>query len=358
MTTERAVLLVEDDDVYREQIHRLLDEDCRLVDAVYGREALERVEQEPFDCVLLDHGLPDQTGLDLLPLLRQRGLPVVMLTAAGSEQVAVRAIKRGCHDYLVKRDLTRDLLTRTIHGAIDREALARAKRQKQDALDAFVSTAAHDLKAPLRHVTLFCDFALEAMNRGNLDEAKESLETAQGAAKRLHGLVEALLGYTRLGSADREPAVVDLGAILKILQVELEPELEALGGRLEVGAMPTVTGDEALLGQVISNLITNAIKFRSDAPLVIRVDAEQDEEEWCISIRDNGIGIPANFFETVFEPLRRLHSQSEIEGHGIGLATCRRVVEKHGGRIWVESTEGEGSAFRFTLPTGAGGISK
>lgn len=358
MSTSRSVLLVEDDDVYRESIHRLLDDDYRLVDAVLGSEALQKIEQESFDCVLLDHGLPDQTGLDLLPKLRLRGLPVVMLTAAGNEQIAVRAIKRGCHDYLVKRNLTRDLLTRTIEGAIDREALAQVKRQRQDALDAFVSTAAHDLKAPLRHVTLFCDFAREAITQGNLDEAKESLDTAEGAARRLHGLVEALLGYTRLGSATRDRVAVDLGKLLEALEAELEPELEALGGRIEVAEMPTVTGDEALLGQVFSNLITNAIKFRGEAPLVIRVDAEKDEEDWCISVRDNGIGIEAKFLETVFEPLRRLHSQSEIEGHGIGLATCRRVVEKHGGRIWVESTVGEGSAFRFTLPAGEGEVSQ
>lgn len=352
MNAPRSVLLVEDDDVYRESIHRLLDNDCRLVDAASGHEALEMVAQESFDCVLLDHGLPDQTGLDLLPELRRRGLPVVMLTAAGNEQIAVRAIKRGCHDYLVKRDLTRDLLTRTIQGAIDREALAQVRRERQDALDAFVSTAAHDLKAPLRHVTLFCDFAREAIAAGNLEEASTSLETAQGAAKRLHGLVEALLTYTRLGSTERQPGAVDLGEMLAGLQAELEPELEEIGGRLEVGDMPTVTGDEALLSQVLSNLITNAIKFRREAPLVIRVDAEKGEEEWCISVRDNGMGIEARFLETVFEPLRRLHSQSEIEGHGIGLATCRRVVETHGGRIWIESTVGEGSAFRFTLPSG------
>jgi DNA-binding response OmpR family regulator len=152
---KRVVLLVEDDDVYRESIHRLLDSEYQLLDAATGQQALTLLETHAPECVLLDFRLPDFSGLKLMPKFLERKLPVVMLTAEGSEQVAVEALKAGCLDYLVKRDLTAVLLKRTVFNAIDRNALQRQLEATRRELESFVATAAHDLKAPLRAISTF-----------------------------------------------------------------------------------------------------------------------------------------------------------------------------------------------------------
>lgn len=349
MSEAPTILLVEDDEVFREAVHRLLGARYRIVEAATGRAAKALSQTESIACVLLDNRLPDGSGLELLPLFSAAAVPVVMLTSAGSEAVAVRAMKRGCHDYLVKRDLTEDRLVRAIESAIERAAFARALRAQQEELYAFVATAAHDLKGPLRHVVQYCEFAEEELERRELRKVSASLSIARTAAQRLHGLVSALLHYTKLETAAREFEPVDLDQVVVGLCTEINADLAAIGGRVEARGLPTVVGDRELLAQLFQNLLSNAIKFRGDEPLRVRIGARHDGDEWCIDVTDNGIGIAGEHHEVVFEPLRRLHGVSEYEGHGIGLATCRRIVARHGGRIWIESTVGEGTTFRFTL---------
>lgn len=347
---KQLVLLVEDDDVYRESIHRLLDNQYEVLDAVTGQDALSLLESQLPACVLLDFRLPDYTGLKLLPKLLERHLAVVMLTAEGNEKVAVDAMKQGCHDYLVKRDLTKDLLTRTVFNAIDRNHLQLQLATQRRELESFVATAAHDLQGPLRAIRGFSEFAEKAVIKGELEKLPEYLRIVQQSAARLAGMVEALLKYTRLEAQERRHEPVDLNQIVQWLLTEFQVTLAECGGRLEVGSLPTVQGDPQLLAQLFQNLIGNALKFRGAEPPIVTIDARQADEEWQISVSDNGIGMDPEHHERIFKPLHRLHAESKYTGYGIGLATCHRIMDKHAGRIRVESKPGQGATFVCLLP--------
>ncbi|MGF1465774.1 MAG: ATP-binding protein [Sandaracinaceae bacterium] len=212
------------------------------------------------------------------------------------------------------------------------------------------SAVAHDLKAPLRHILGFANLATHHLDEGAADEARRCLGTIRAAGQRLLGLIDRVVEHSRLEAADRAEEDVDLEAAVDRVAAELRAALDATGGRVERGRLPVVRGDRRLLGELLRHLVDNAVKYRGAAPPVVRVDAFPDGDGLRVAVSDNGIGIDPRFVDAVFEPLRRLHTHDEVEGYGIGLGTCRTVVEKHGGRLWVESTPGEGSTFHFTLP--------
>jgi light-regulated signal transduction histidine kinase (bacteriophytochrome) len=163
-------------------------------------------------------------------------------------------------------------------------------------------------------------------------------------------LIEDLLAYSRVGAAGREMQSTDCGAALQRALLNLRAAIEASGATITQDLLPTVTGDGAQLAQLFQNLVGNAIKFRStDAPC-IDVRAHEQDGAWVISIKDNGIGIDPQYFERIFIMFQRLHAKTEYSGTGIGLAICKKIIDRHGGRIWVESLPGQGCTFFFTLP--------
>ena len=166
-------------------------------------------------------------------------------------------------------------------------------------------------------------------------------------------MVDALLDYTRLDAKQCRHDPVDLNDSVIVLAAEFSAALDECGGRIEAESLPTIYGDPHLLTELLQNLIGNALKFRGNEPPVVRLDAQQVGEEWHVSVSDNGIGIDLEFHDQILKPLRRLHTESEYEGYGVGLATCQRIIEKHAGSIRVESEPGQGSTFYFTLPANA-----
>lgn len=217
-------------------------------------------------------------------------------------------------------------------------------------LEKFAYIASHDLQEPLRMVASYTQL-LQRRYAGQLGaDADEFIEFAVDGATRMQDLINELLAYSRVGSQGAPFAKTDLGEVLARVLKVLEAPLEEIGAQVEAEAMPTVECDATQVGQVFQNLLSNAIKFRSgDRPLAIRVSAEQQGEEWLFSVADNGMGIESRYFERIFVIFQRLEDRSEYPGTGMGLAICKRIVERHGGRIWVESTPGEGSTFYFTL---------
>jgi len=172
------------------------------------------------------------------------------------------------------------------------------------------------------------------------------LEMLRGGIDRSQELIEAILGYARMGELRLEQ--VCLRDLMDDVAEDLRPSLDAAGVALEVGELPEVDGDARQLRRLLQNLVGNAVKFRGDAPPRVQVSARPGAEDWVVTVRDNGVGVRADDVERIFGMFAR--SGGDTEGSGIGLAVCRRVVEAHGGRIWVEQAEGGGSAFRFTLP--------
>jgi signal transduction histidine kinase len=172
------------------------------------------------------------------------------------------------------------------------------------------------------------------------------LALLRASTERARELIDGVLVYARAGELRREQ--VELARLMEEVAADLRPSLEAAGAVLEVRELPEVEGDERQLRRLLQNLVGNAVKFRRDAPPRVEVYARSGAEDWVVTVRDNGVGVAPDDVERIFGMFAR--AGGEAEGTGIGLAVCRRVVEAHGGRIWVEQAEGGGSAFRFTLP--------
>lgn len=272
---------------------------------------------------------------EVIPLLLVGAGAVITVLATVLTFVLVRNQARA-------DELERDLAERLQAREVDLE-------QSNKELERFATIAAHDLQEPLRTVLTFTDLIERRYGPDLPGDARDHLLRVAGAAARMRALIEDLLTYARVGQADRRFEPVDLGVIVDEARSDLAQLIAESGARIEVGPLPTVMGNPQGLRQLVTNLLSNAMKYRiADGPLV-RITAERVGFEWQISVADNGKGIdPANH-ERIFELFRRLE-RSDKPGTGLGLAICARVVDAHGGRIWVRSSLGNGATFSFTLP--------
>ncbi len=217
-------------------------------------------------------------------------------------------------------------------------------------LEQFAYVASHDLQEPLRKIASFCQ-ALQTRYHGQLDErADQYIDFAVDGAKRMQTLINDLLAFSRAGRSGREQQLVDLSDVVAEAQSALAGALNESGTSIVVGELPSVLGDRTQLTSLFQNLIGNAVKFRGAEPPVVRIDALRHGNEWQLSCADNGIGIEPEYAERIFLIFQRLHSREAYEGTGIGLALCRKIVEYHGGHIWLDTNHAGGACFRFTLP--------
>ena len=230
---------------------------------------------------------------------------------------------------------------------------ADLERSNQE-LEQFAYVASHDLQEPLRMVTSFLTL-LQRRYEGALDEKADSyIHFAVDGASRMQHLISDLLDYSRVTTRGEEPRAVDANDVVARVLNQLGPAIDDAGARVEVGDLPVVSVDETQLGQVVQNLISNALKFHGDASPEVHVSAcRADDGWWEFAVSDNGIGIAEEHVDRIFVLFRRLHTRDEYPGTGIGLAICKKIVERHGGRLWVVSTPGAGASFRFTLPPGS-----
>jgi signal transduction histidine kinase len=230
------------------------------------------------------------------------------------------------------------------------EEQAGELRRSNAELEQFAYVASHDLQEPLRKIASFCQ-ALQSRYHGQLDDrADQYIDFAVDGAKRMQILINDLLAFSRVGRGGRELELVELDAALAAAKSALAPVLESGGGRVLVDGLPAVRGDRAQLTSLFQNLISNAVKFRGAELPVMRIAARRDRDEWQLSFADNGIGIGEEYAERIFLIFQRLHTRDAYEGSGIGLALCRKIVEYHGGRIWLDTDYAGGACFRFTLP--------
>lgn len=223
-------------------------------------------------------------------------------------------------------------------------------RRSNAELEQFAYVASHDLQEPLRMVANYTELLAERY-RGKLDEKADKYITyASDGAHRMQRLVNDLLAFSRVGSEGRPLARVDARAVFERVRRTLQVRIEEAAATVKVGELPWVMADETQLGQLFQNLVSNALKFRRDVPPVVEVSATRDGARWVFRIADNGIGFEMKFAERIFQMFQRLNERDRYVGNGIGLAIAKRVVERHGGTIWVESTVGAGTTFFFTLP--------
>ena len=231
------------------------------------------------------------------------------------------------------------------------ESLADLERSNKE-LERFAYIASHDLQEPLRMVTSYVQL-LARRYQGQLDDdADEFIHYAVDGVSRMQELIHALLSYSRVGTRGKPPRPTNCERIVDLTLANLQVAIEESGAMVTRDPLPTVTADSSQLLQVFQNLIGNAIKFRGHEAPRIHVGAERRGDEWLFWVGDNGMGIDPQYHERVFAVFQRLHSREEHPGAGIGLAICRRIVQRHGGRMWVESDLGKGATFYFTIPAG------
>lgn len=227
---------------------------------------------------------------------------------------------------------------------------ARELRRSNEELQQFAYIASHDLQEPLRAVTSYLQL-VEERYREQLDQdGKDFIDFAVDGAERMKALINDLLTYARVESRAKPFEPTHVEDVLDTVLKNLKPGIESSEARITCDPMPEILADRVQMTQLFQNLISNAIKFRSDQAPEIHICAERTPNSWLFALKDNGIGIEPKHQERIFAVFQRLHTRAQYEGTGIGLAVCRKVVERHGGRIWVESEIGEGTTFYFTIP--------
>jgi PAS domain S-box-containing protein len=233
--------------------------------------------------------------------------------------------------------------------SVQAERLARSNAD----LEQFAYVTAHDLQEPLRGISAMSEL-LQRRYGAQLDEgANELIGHIVGSASRMGNLIGDLLQYSKAANSAEVPrTTVATNSAVEWAANNLKQAIEESGAILETGDLPAVRGDMVNLVQLFQNLIANAIKYRSSRRPRITISAARQDRQWAFSVADNGIGIPPAYHRTIFGMFKRLHG-SQYQGTGIGLALCRRIVERHGGRVWVESEPGRGATFKFTLPMAA-----
>ncbi len=305
--------------------------------------------------------LPVYLSIQRLPGDEKNQLSMV-ITDITERKRAEEALRRA-HDELELRvqERTQDL---TMANEYLQREIAERKRAEDELkrtvvefersnreLEQFAYVASHDLQEPLRTVSSYVDL-LALRYKGKLDEKADTyISYAVEGASRMAGLINDLLAFSRVGTTGKSFARIEMKSVFTQVVENLKSAIRENEAVVTTDELPVVTGDDTQLVQLLQNLVGNAIKFRKkDEPLRIRISAQLRGNEWVFGVHDNGIGIEPRFFGRIFTIFQRLHTKEEYEGTGVGLAICRRIVERHRGRIWVESKPGEGSTFYFTLP--------
>ena len=228
---------------------------------------------------------------------------------------------------------------------------AEAELQRSNAeLEQFAYVASHDLREPLRMVTTFTQMLGKRYSGQLDDQADQIINFAVDGASRMEALINDLLAYSRVGTKGKPFEPVDCNVVFETACHNLKVLIEESSVSIAKNPLPTVMADSTQMIQLFQNLIGNAVKYRREQTPEVQVGAEGQEHQWLFWVRDNGIGIHLKHSERIFMIFQRLHTRKEYPGTGIGLAICKKIVERHSGRIWVESKLGQGSTFYFTLP--------
>jgi len=356
--TALRILIADDDEGDRKQIKRAIHQAgllCDCVETGSAEQALALCEESPVDCVIFDYHLPGQDGLAGISSLHERlpNLPIIMSTGQGDEMVAADAMKRGASDYIPKAGVNASSIRKTIENAIEKALLQQKVRQQQEELENFARVLAHDLRAPAAAIVRFAARIGERLAKGKPEQALQYADGAMQMADRMGRLIETLHRYTT-ANAKVTFESVEMRQVFDGAVSNLDETIQQSGANVTAGTLPAVLGNAPQLIQLLQNLIGNGIKYCDNPVPAIHVEAAAGENgAWLLSVADNGIGIPKADLKRVFEPFVRLSGTANRKGSGLGLATCRKVVERHRGSIWCESKSGVGTTFFFSLPAAA-----
>ena len=368
--TRLRLLLVEDNSADAELVLRALRRggfDVTSAMAKTQQDFRRELKSHAPDVVLADYNLGQWRGIEALRILKEEQLdiPLILVSGALGDVTAVECIKQGVTDYVLKDSLTR--LPVSVRRALREKEFERERKRAQKELarkitelarsnhdlEQFAYVASHDLQEPLRMVAAYTQLLAEKY-KGRLDEqADKYIHYAVDGANRMQTLIQDLLAFSRAGKEGMALAPTDCNTLVEAALKNLEAAIHDGQATVNYGGLPTISANGGQLQQVFQNLIGNAIKFRGADPPVIDISADQVGEDWLFAVSDNGIGIAPEHAENIFVVFQRLHTREEYSGNGIGLAICKKIIQRHGGRIWVESQAGQGTTFKFTLPVAA-----
>ncbi len=346
---ERLASIVESslDAIFSKTLDGIVTSWNRSAERLFGYSAAEVIGQHIM--LLVPDRLADEEARILSSIRRnERVEPFTTRrrTKAGPEvdvSVTVSPIRNAANEVVGASSIVRD-----ISEIVRRDAELRRSNAE---LEQFAHIASHDLQEPLRMVANYTELLADRY-KGRLDEKADTyIHYASDGARRMQQLVSDLLAYSRVGLQQRPLTPVSVATVVENVSRSLQRLIVETGAVIEGADLPTVMGDEVQLAQLFQNLIGNAIKFRSDATPHVVVRALRTADRWEFSVRDNGIGIDPRYAERVFQMFQRLHERGRYPGSGIGLSIARRIVERHGGTMWLESQPHVGTTFHFTLPT-------
>jgi signal transduction histidine kinase len=356
-------LIVEDDAAELEQLCTVLEEDgFQVIGCGSAADALLHARQRRFGVAVVDYHVLSVGGTQLLEQLRALDdqIRIIIYTGVASYDSVKEALNSGAFAYLEKLSSPGELLPHIHRACLERvdryaldleqavafrvEDLARSNRD----LEEFASVVAHDLRTPLLTISGFCQLLGDEYG-GRLDEnARDYLGQIAAGVGRMDCLIEGILEYSRAGRSAAPLRRIDMKSVLDQAIANLDGATREYDAQIEVGPLPNVIGDPTQLIQLFQNLLGNAMKFHRDVPPRINVSAAPIEDTWRFAVEDNGIGIAEEHFEQIFRTFKRLNGR-EYPGTGIGLSVCRKIVERHRGRIWLASTVGQGTTFYFTI---------
>jgi len=353
MTESMKILVIDDSEddrlLYSRALHKSADVNYIISEACDGEEGLSHIQATPPACILLDYSLPGRNGIEVLKRIRSQHpfISVVMMTGQGNENVAVAAMQQGAQNYIAKSSITPETLEHVIRMAVEHCMLQKRIHEQRTSLEVFTRALAHDLNEPVRTIRSFVELISQFDTFP--EKAKTYFQHIQNAADRMHMLIDTVFYYTRLddpGQMAKETC--DMAVVLKEVEENLAKLIQEHKAVITSDSLPEVYANHMQLMQILQNLISNAI-HHSDKTVTIHVTASTQADHWLFKVSDNGPGIEEAYLQKIFDPFKRL-THHEVQGAGLGLATCRKIVEAHGGKIWCESKPGAGATFVFTLP--------
>lgn len=364
-----VILNVEDDEARRYARSRILQRAGFVVrEASDGATALALVAAEHPAVVLLDVKLPDINGFEVCRQLKTNSatastmvLQVSADLVEGSDKI--RGLEGGADGYLTE-PMTPDELVATVRSYVrlhlSEEKLAATNRElrrqarnlqrSNEDLQQFAYAVSHDLQEPLRAIGVYSQLLAERYRDQVDEEVQEFIGYITDGVERTQALITDLLQYSRVELQNKAMTLVNCNELCDRVLQDLQLRIEETNAQITHDLLPTVWADSRRIAQVFRNLLSNALKFHGAQPPRVHVSAARKGGEWYFTVKDNGIGIDPQFHERIFLIFQRLHLRQDYPGTGIGLALCKKIIEQHGGSIWVESRLGEGATFIFTLP--------
>jgi signal transduction histidine kinase len=378
------ILMVDDEPANLEALEAVLEPlGQTLFRANSGTEALRCVLDRDYAVILLDVQMPDISGIEAAAMIRERersrATPIIFLTGVvKTSEMIFKGYSAGAVDYLMKPvvsgilrakvevfvelalarlKLQEDVSERArIAGEITKLNMALEQRNSDlssanEDLEAFGHTVSHDLRMPLRHIHAYITMLEESATERLTEEERRHIGVIRNAARRMGQLIEDLLAFSRVGRTQLTTSRIDNNALVQQVISDMQTDLEHRSIDWRISTLPEVNADVALLRQVWVNLLANAVKYtRPRERARIEVGAIHQEGEVIFYVIDNGVGFDTALADRLFGVFQRLHSDKQFEGTGVGLANARRIVQRHGGRIWAESEPERGAKFYFTLP--------